>query len=355
MNTCFVKVDYLEEGKVPWNVLKQLLHKQGYLNPGIILGPGLGLDAAVLDFDQAAAHAQTFYQTSSVCYLVLKTDPITFPTPNPAQYVVRVCANDIVTTGAIPFGFGATVIFPPNCSKAQILAIQDEIDRQCKELEISILGGHTEISSNVKGPHPIVAGTMIGFVPSDFYVKREIHTKNKIIISGTSGMEGTSILARKGHDKLSKQMPERDLNIAAGYINHLSIVNRALTINKTIQPGLIHDATEGGILGALYEAISPTGLGAQINKDQIPVSEVTVQISEILDIDPFQLISSGTMVLVVEEERADECVQILKRSLPVAIVGEVKEPSYGIRLDHSTIEPPKPDHIIQGLRNLEQL
>lgn len=345
----------MEEGKVPWDVLEQLLHKQGYLNPGILLGPGLGLDAAVLDFKQAAARAQRFYQTSSSCYLVLKTDPITFPTPNPAQYAVRVCANDIVTTGAIPFGFGATVIFPPGCSKTHALALQDEMDRQCKELEISILGGHTEISSNVTGPHPIVAGTMIGFVPSEFYIQREIHAKNKIIISGTCGMEGTSILAREGHDQLSRLMPERDLKIAAGYINHLSIVNRALTVNKTIRPGLIHDATEGGILGALYEAISPTGLGAQIYKDLIPISEVTAQISEILDINPLQLISSGTMVLVVEEERADECVQILKKSLPVAIVGEVKEKSYGIRLDQSSLEPPGPDQIIQGLRNLEQL
>ncbi len=350
-----MKVDDLEEGKVPWDVLKQLLHKQGYSNPGIILGPGLGLDATVIDFEQAATHAQTFYQTSSTCYLVLKTDPITFPTPNPAQYAVRVCANDIVTTGAIPYGFGATVIFPPGCSKAQVLALQDEMDRQCKELEISILGGHTEISSSIIGPHPIVAGTMIGFVPSEFYVKREIHTKNKIIISGTCGMEGSSILAREGHDKLSKLMPGRDLKTAAGYINHLSIINRALTVNKTIRPGLIHDATEGGILGALYEAIAPTGLGAQINKNLIPISEVTIKISELLKIDPFKLISSGTMVLVVEEERADECVQILKRSLPVEIVGEVKDKSYGIRLDRSTLEPPGPDQIIQGLRNLEQL
>ncbi|MFQ6125576.1 MAG: AIR synthase-related protein [Candidatus Heimdallarchaeota archaeon] len=345
----------MEEGKVPWDVLKQLLHKQGYSNPGIILGPGLGLDATVIDFEQAAAHAQAFYQTSSTCYLILKTDPITFPTPNPARYAVRVCANDIVTTGAIPYGFGATVIFPPGCSKAQVLALQDEMDRQCKELAISILGGHTEISSSVTGPHPIVAGTMVGFVPSEYYVKREIHTRNKIIISGTCGMEGTSILAREGRDKLSGLMSNRDLKTAAGYVNHLSIINRALTVNKTIRPGLIHDATEGGILGALYEAIAPTGFGAQISKDRIPVSEVTVKISELMHIDPLKLISSGTMVLIVAEDRADECIQILKRSLPVEIVGEVKDKGYGLKLDRATLDPPGPDHIIQGLRNLEQL
>ena len=348
-----MKVDCLEEGKLPWDVLEQLLHKQGYLNPGIILGPGLGLDAAVIDFEQAATCARTFYQTHSACYLILKTDPITFPTPNPGKYAVVICANDVVTTGALPFGFGATIIFPPSCSKDQVLALQDEVDLQCKDLEISILGGHTEISSSVTSP--IICGTMIGLVPSDFYIKREIKPKNKIIVSGHSAMEGTSILAREGHEKLSRLLHERDLKTATGYAQHLSIVKRALEANKVIRPGLIHDATEGGILGALYEAIAPIGLGAQIEKDLIPVSEVTARISELLDIDPLRLISSGTMILVVEEEHAEECVQILGRSLPAEIVGEVKEKGSGIRLDHSLVEPPGPDQIIKGLQNLETL
>ena len=115
-----VKVDWMEEGKLPFHMLEQLLDKQGYSNPGIIMGPGLGLDAAVIDFEQAATCAQDFYNSKNECYLILKTDPITFPTPNPGKYAVIVCANDIATTGAIPYGFGATIIFPPSCSKEDI-------------------------------------------------------------------------------------------------------------------------------------------------------------------------------------------------------------------------------------------
>jgi len=343
----------LEEGKLPFEILEQLLHKQGYSNPGIILGPGLGLDAAVIDFEQASTRACEFYQSSSSCYLVLKTDPITFPTPNPGRYAVIVCANDVVTTGALPFGFGATIILPPSSTKDQVLSLQNELDGVCNELEISILGGHTEISSSATSM--IICGTMIGLVPSDYYIKREIQVNDKIIVSGNCGMEGTSILAREGYEKLSHMIGAHNVKEAEGYSQYLSIVDRALTVNKVTRPGLIHDATEGGILGALYEAIAPTGLGAQIDKTLIPISEITAQISELLAIDALRLISSGTMVLIVSDEYAEECVSLLRKSLPAEIVGEVRQMDYGIRLDQSSIKPPGPDQIINGLQNLETL
>ena len=161
----------MEEGKLPISYLQEILKYGGFKNQGIILAGEVGGDVAVIDLNKAMIESKKFYNSNEEVFLVEKSDPITFPTPEPGKYAVIVNANDIACSGAKPFGFLPTLIVPPETSFDRISEIQNQIHEQCTELEISVLGGHTEVSSSVRTD--IVSGHMLGFVPKDFLINSE--------------------------------------------------------------------------------------------------------------------------------------------------------------------------------------
>ncbi|MHA1220936.1 MAG: AIR synthase related protein, partial [Candidatus Heimdallarchaeota archaeon] len=190
----------IKEGKLPIELLQQLLTNTKKTTLSVIQGPQIGCDVAVLDYSEAILNAQDFYSSKAKIHIVFKTDPITFPTPDPGKYAVIVNANDVVTSGAIPFGFNATLLLPLGSTVADINTIQQGIECECKKQNIIILGGHTEVTSSVNTP--IVSGAMIGFVPSDYYVTREISEGDVMLCLGWCAKEGVGIIASEGYDKL---------------------------------------------------------------------------------------------------------------------------------------------------------
>ncbi len=244
----------MKEGKLPWELLKDLVTKNGFQTEGVIQGPKAGCDVAVFNYHLAIKRAQEFYQSREDVHVVFKTDPITFPTPNPGRYAVVVNSNDIVTSGALPFAFNATIILPIGSMKADVQKIQNDIDSECVKQKITILGGHTEISSSVNSP--IVSGAMIGFVPADYYVPRTIQEGDVMFCVGWCTKEGMGIIASKGYEKLIEMIGKEKLSRLMKLGEDISITESALMINKKYQPGLMHDATEGGILGAAFETIA---------------------------------------------------------------------------------------------------
>ncbi|MHA1205616.1 MAG: AIR synthase related protein, partial [Candidatus Heimdallarchaeaceae archaeon] len=156
----------MKEGKLPIPKLSEILELKGAKNEGIISAGIIGHDVAVIDIQSAKQNALKFYNSKSKVLLIEKSDPITFPTPNPGHYSVIVNSNDIACSGGVPYGFLITIIAPPDTTFDKIKAIQKEIHKQCEKFDISILGGHTEISQSVNTI--IISGHMIGFVPKEF-------------------------------------------------------------------------------------------------------------------------------------------------------------------------------------------
>ncbi|MFQ5981379.1 MAG: AIR synthase related protein [Candidatus Heimdallarchaeota archaeon] len=342
----------MDEGKIPWNLLEQITALQGHRNDGVVLGPGIGQDVAIISLTEAVQLALDFYNCDGPIDLIYKADPITFPTPSPGRYAVIVNSNDIVTAGALPYGFTATLIMPPGETEDDIIAIQDEIHRICSEKRISLLGGHSEVSDAVF--RPIVSGSMIGFVPEEYRVPRKIAPGDQIVCSGWVGAEGTGILSAEGEIVFGEYFSSVELKRAAQIGANIDITARTLEINRQFRPRLIHDATEGGILGAIYETIVPLGYGARLSGDSFPISDETQRICDILKVNPLKLISSGAAIFISDPET---CAQIVQHStdFPANIVGEILEKDRKITLDGKLVLPPKGDDLIVGLHQLESM
>ncbi len=342
----------MEEGKLPLDLLDKIIGDIQSIPESVIQGPQVGADVAVIDFQKAIKRAQSFYQSKEKVYLVYKTDPITFPTPDPGKYAVIVNANDVVTSGAIPFGFNATIILPVGSSANDVIHIQKGITQECEKNNITILGGHTEFSSSVNTP--IVSGAMLGFVPKNYYVPRVITEGDVMLCVGWCTKEGVGIIASEGYEQLNKHLSKSALDKLVNLGSDISIVDITLKINKEIHPGLMHDATEGGVLGAVYETIAPTDFGIKLFSEKFPLTVETIRVCELLEVDPLKLISSGTLLVITSESKAKKIMNESANKIPIKIIGEICSKRNGITIDGEGVPSPGPDAIIAALRKLEE-
>ncbi len=348
----------IPEGKIPWDLLKTLLENRGFRgNKGIIQNSDPGVDIAALNLLEVYEQVQKYYNSASIPYLIYKSDPITFPTLDPANYLISVNMNDLATCGAIPYGIMITILLPPDSTSKDINEFQSCLSKICEKQKISILGGHSEVTSAVKTP--VFSVSMIGFVPPEYYIPRIPKPGDKIICSGWVGAEGTGILLSRGKEYLSKVFSHERINQAKMISQTIEISDRILSINKKWHDSihLVHDATEGGFYGALYECLQPHNLGCNVEVSKIPLDEMTKEISSLLNINPFKLISSGAVIIVCAEKEASEIVQDLVNNseIPAAIVGEVTGLDEALKVDLEDLKPPESDHIIKALKNLNSI
>jgi len=349
INLCYL----MDEGKLPLLELKKILEFKGHKNQGIIEDGRVGSDVAIVDMNKAKISALSYYETDSDVYIVEKSDPITFPTSEPGKYAVIINANDISCSGAIPFGFLPTIVAPVNTSFEEILKIQQQTHKQCQKMNISILGGHTEVSKSVNSI--IISGHMIGFVPINFLIPNKLYEGDKIIIVGYAGIEGTGILISEAKNELKENLSRAEVDEGIRIGSQLNVVDLALEINKKFQPSLIHDATEGGIYGALSELIAFSNMGINLEKDP-PISPITLKLSKWLYFNPFRLISSGTLVISAPNQKAELIFDyLLKLDIPCSIIGRVTCEGGVLRKNNKVLDGPKGDELTTALSNLSKI
>jgi hydrogenase expression/formation protein HypE len=196
---------------------------------------------------------------------------------------------------------------------------------------------------------------MLGFVPKDYYIHREISDGDVLLCVGWCAKEGVGIITREGYEQqLSKQMNKSSIDKLAKLGSDISVVDVALKINKKIQPGLMHDATEGGVLGAVYETIAPSDFGIELCLKKFPLTDETIKVCELLKVDPLKVISSGTLLVITSESKAKKIMKESTKEIPIEIVGKICSKENGITLDGEVVPPPGSDAIIDALRKLEE-
>lgn len=309
-------------GKLDFSLLEKLLKKyQNKPDFRVVIGPKLGEDAAVIDYPDR--------------YLVAKTDPITFATEEIGWYAVQLNANDIATRGALPKWFQATILLPENkTTEGLIDRIFSQIYDACNELNITVIGGHTEISYHLD--RPIIVGCMLGEVEKDKLVSTSGAKPGDVIIL-TKGIviEGTAIIAREKQEELKKRGYHKSFIQKCQnflYDPGLSMVKDALLANK-IGVHAMHDPTEGGISAGLYEIALASQVGLFIEREKIPILEESQILCGEYHLDPLGTIASGALLIVASQKSARKIIAVLKRhGIKTSLIGEIKEKIFGVKM-----------------------
>jgi hydrogenase expression/formation protein HypE len=331
----------LRTGKIPQDTLRRCVFTHlGTPSDRVIRGAAVGEDAPIIDMGNKV--------------LVAKANPITGADVNVGRLAVHVNANDVAARGAKPLWFMSTVLLPQGATESRLEVIMEEIDRACKELGIQLIGGHTECVAGLD--KPIVAGFMMGEAPKNRYITTGgAKPGDKIILTKTVGLEGTSILATDLDQKLHRKIDPKTLQRARKMVEVVSVVPEAL---KAVEVGGVHSMhtpTEGGILNGLFEMGSAAGVGLSVEENLIPVAPETAIIAETLDVDPLKLLSSGSLLLAVDEASAEKIIEALQKiNIQASIIGEGRERKEGrvlTRTDGSqkTIDPVRQDELFRIL------
>ena len=186
-----------------------------------------------------------------------------------------------------------------------------------------------------------------------------------MVVSKWIGLEGTSILAKEKEEELLTKLPASIVERAKNFDSLLSVLKEGIVGGRlqvaamqreaevAVQAGVsaMHDVTEGGIFGALWEVGVASNVGLEIDLKAIPIKQETVEICEYFDINPYQLISSGSMLMVAAD--GNELVESLaKEGVPATVIGKVIAGNDRVIVrdeERRFLEPPKADELYKVL------
>lgn len=275
-----------EIGKLPNDQLERILANfSGKRRDEVLTKPAIGEDCAVLKFGD------------DLC--VVTTDPITGAENDIGTLAVHVACNDLASSGAEPVGLMVTLLVPPDTGFEEIAEIMDQVRKEADSINADIIGGHTEVTDAVT--RTVISITALGKARENRVVTTSgARPGDDIVITKYAATEGTVILANLLGDYLEKRIGKEVVEKARQLIGSISVLKEGLIASEYGATGM-HDVTEGGVLGAVWELCRASGCGAVVYKDRIPLLEETKIICECLGIDPLRLISSGSMLITCQD------------------------------------------------------
>ncbi|MBB2184514.1 hydrogenase maturation factor [Lachnospiraceae bacterium MD1] len=320
-------------GKIPETVLKRsVLNQIAHRRDEVLVGPAIGEDCSVLAIAEDEA-------------LVISTDPITGTVKDIGTLAVHITANDIASNGAEVIGIMLTILLPDGFEEAELRGMMSDIETVCKQLNLEVIGGHTEITKAVN--QPIVTVTGVGKIKRDSMIKTAgAKPGQEIVMTKWAGLEGTAIIAAAKEEELRSKYSADFINGAKRMIEHISVVPDS-KIARSVGVTSMHDVTEGGIFGALWEIGAASKVGLEVDLRKILLRQETVEICEFYDLNPYMLISSGCMLIITDQ--ANYLVDCLKaEGIPAAVIGRITQGNDRIIINEEErrfLEPPKSDEL----------
>jgi hydrogenase expression/formation protein HypE len=287
-----------------------VLGQLGARRPETLVRAAVGVDCAAIRLDDSGW----------AC--VLKTDPITTATAGAGRLAVHVVCNDLATAGAEPIGLLATLLFPAGIQPERIAQLSREIDQTARELNVEVLGGHTEVAPGLKEPLVVMSG--VGRARADrLLTAAGARPGHALVLTKAAALEGSHILANDLGGRLAGTVAQALLEEARGYAAELSVLPEA-RLAVELGAAAMHDPTEGGVLGAVWEMVEASGCGVLVEAGRIPVREATRAICEALEADPLRLIASGALLIACSDGQ-HMVDALVKHAIQATQIGRVTE------------------------------
>lgn len=298
----------MKTGKVSETVLKRSVFRQLKTSrEEVLIQAGVGEDCSAVKL----AEDEVF---------VMSVDPITGTSEDVGKLGVYVTANDLASSGAEPVGVMLSILLPEGSEEAVLKKIMQHAEKACEELNMQILGGHTEVTTAVN--RPVITVTGVGKAKENQLVKTSgAKPGDDIVVSKWIGIEGTSIIAKEKVRELKEKLSYEYIEKAQNFDNYILILKEAAA---AVQSGVsaMHDVTEGGIFGALWEIAEASGVGLEVDLKKIPIRQETVEICEVFSLNPYMLISSGCL-LMTSERGYDLAQELEKIGIKGTVIGKV--------------------------------
>ncbi len=291
-----------------------LLKRLGSRNDKVLVGPLTGVDAAVIEIGGKA--------------VVIAEDPIFpavgLPLETFGWFTVHIGASDVAVMGVKPELASYSLLMPPGTPNEDFETIVEAIHQAALELDIAIIGGHT-------GYYPVVTVPIIGGItvigigePDEVVTPAGAKANDVVLMTKGPAIEATGLLAVLYEDDLRRAYGDEITEAALARCDDITVVKDALTAKAAGPVTAMHDATEGGVLGGLWEIAAASGVGMEIEEHLMPSPPEVEALCSMLSIDPLAAIAEGTLLITVSAETAPGIVAALEAErISCAQVGHV--------------------------------
>lgn len=332
-------------GKISPEIFDELIFPHlGKKSKSVLVGPQHGVDIGIIDIGGGKVMAIT-------------TDPV-FIVPEygferAAWFAIHILCSDAVTSGLKPSYLSIDLNLPLSMTKEQLETVWKKIDSECKKMGVAIVCGHTARYTGCN--YPMVGGATVISVgkKSEYVTPRMAKKGDLVVITKGAAIEATGIFALAFKDRITQYFGEEFSQRSDKIFFQMSVVEDALTAASvgTREKGVtsMHDATECGIWGGLYEVAKASKVGMRIEKEKIIVLDEVEKICSKFGMDPYSSISEGTLLITCKEKKVNLLLKKLsQKKIPASVVGEVIPESRGIilveqgrerHLEHPRVDP----------------
>ncbi|WP_034444944.1 AIR synthase-related protein [Butyrivibrio sp. AE2032] len=331
-------------GKITENALKRSVLKQ-------IRTEYKGIESAAVGSDCAFSNDKRAF--SAIC-------PVTADISNPGFYAVIKAANSLIAQGIQPDHVTLSILLPADAEEKTLKTIVSDAIEAARICETTYAGGHTEVTEAVN--RAIVTATAVGYERTvaskeegseavvgkagkkadlEHGVSPKPRAGQDLVITKWIALEGTAMLAKEKQSELVTRYPAPFIDGAADFRDFLDIRKEAqviaqLTSKATSGQNLdadtatgtggisVHDLSSGGVYAALWEMAERAGCGLRVDLKSIPVKQETIEICEFFEVNPYQLISGGSLLIACDD--GEKLVESLEEAgIHAAVIGSLKE------------------------------
>lgn len=314
-------------GKIAPEVFSGLIRSRlGRPRPEVLVGPGAGVDVSIVDIGGGQVMAST-------------CDPV-FVVPQygfgrAAWFAVHILASDVAMSGLPPHYMSIDLNLPPEMTDGELEALWETMHRTADDLGIAVISGHTARYDGCA--YPMVGGaTVLATGSADAYVTAAMaRVGDSLVCTKGAAIEATALMAATFPDALRRRLGDEVAQAAEGLFERMTVVEDARAAVSVGVRGdgvtALHDATEGGILGGVFEIAEASGVGVRLDEDAVILRPEVEAVCGLLGIDPMASISEGTLLLTVRPHRTEAVLRALRDAgVEASVIGEIVPPGDGM-------------------------
>lgn len=324
----------MKTGKIQESVLKRsILKKIKTKRPEVIVSAAPGIDVGGI----ALGKDEVF---------VISTDSFVDGNEDALAISIHSAVNNIATSGAEPVAITFGAFLPETMEEASLKEMMDQVEALCATLNIQAIGGHTQITDAVI--RPVISVTAVGKVKKENLITTKgAKPGQDIVLTKWIGLSGTSILAKEKESIIAEKYKQDLINAAKNFDEFMSVRSEAATAVKS-GVSAMHDLSQGGVMNALWDLSVAAGVGLTIDLKSIPVRQETIEICEIFDVNPYRLISTGSLLIVCDNGLA-MVDALAEEGINAQVIGKTTDSNDKIILNDGEVtylDAPKPDELL---------
>ena len=294
-------------------------------------GPRHGVDFGVVDVGDSA--------------LVVATDPLSILPDlgfeRAGRFALRFVLADVAVSGLAPTHLAVSFSLPPEMTDEEFATVWRAIDEECADLGVAVVTGHTARYAGCQFPWVGSATAFAAGTAEDIVYPDGARPGDRLLVTKGPAVETTGLLTTLFPDQIA--LDESVRSTAQKRLEDTGVVRDASGAAEVGGVSAMHDATEGGLLGALFELSGSAGVRIVVDSAAVPVLPGVRETCEALAMDSWRAGSGGTLVLAVDPGSVDRVVEALTaRETPVGVAGRV-EAGEGVVIDGAEQTPPAGD------------